>query len=361
MEKRFPFNYFKPTYCSGLLDDPLLLINIRPSNGSILIDCGQLTHLAKRVLNTIHTIFISHAHMDHFMGIDKFTRTVLTSKKTIQLFGPPGIAAKLEKKMGGYDWNLVEDFFCSYKVCEIHHHQIEEFTLSGAKGFRLKHQHSVPWTSQIIYENSFFQVEAAICDHKIPVLVFKLTEKPYFQIDEEKIEKNSFRKGSWLTQLKKWFHQTTKQEIFLDVPIANSSTGQDYQTIDAKILYQRIEKEQFPPSIGYITDIGLTESNTRKVLSLMKNVTLLYCECTYLKEQVKKARKSYHLCTDDLNELLRHIKPEFFMPIHLSKAYLQQSEKLYQQLKMPRKCILLKLPERTTPQPMLPDQLPEWP
>ncbi len=52
---------------------------------------GQLHHLAKRVLKSINALFISHAHMDHFMGVDTFIRHNHVSPKTVDIFGPPAI------------------------------------------------------------------------------------------------------------------------------------------------------------------------------------------------------------------------------------------------------------------------------
>ena len=53
------FRYLQPGFFSGLIDDPVMLINIRPTGRGILLDCGQLHHLAKRVLRSIDALFIS--------------------------------------------------------------------------------------------------------------------------------------------------------------------------------------------------------------------------------------------------------------------------------------------------------------
>ena len=72
--RRFPFRYLLPTFFSGLLDDPVLYLQFRPTGKALLLDCGQVQHLAKRVLRSVTALFISHAHMDHFMGLDTFIR-----------------------------------------------------------------------------------------------------------------------------------------------------------------------------------------------------------------------------------------------------------------------------------------------
>ena len=115
MTSRLPFRYLEPTFFAGLFDDPLLLVHARPLGKSCLFDCGQIHHLAKRVLKKIEALFISHAHMDHFMGIDTFVRHNHVSPRTVDIYGPPGIAGKL----AGYDWNLTEPYWCTLRVHEV--------------------------------------------------------------------------------------------------------------------------------------------------------------------------------------------------------------------------------------------------
>lgn len=59
MKIRFPFHNLVPTCFSGLLDDPLLLLRMRPNGHHLLFDCGQIHHLAKRTFTHLDTIFLS--------------------------------------------------------------------------------------------------------------------------------------------------------------------------------------------------------------------------------------------------------------------------------------------------------------
>ncbi|MBU3917584.1 ribonuclease Z, partial [bacterium] len=56
-----PFYYFDPVFFAGLLEDPVLLIRTRSAECNILVDCGQIDHLAKRVIKSVGSLFISHA------------------------------------------------------------------------------------------------------------------------------------------------------------------------------------------------------------------------------------------------------------------------------------------------------------
>ena len=48
---------------------------------------------------------------------------------------PPGLAGRLEHKLCGYDWNLAEPTWCTFRVHEIHPGRSETWLLSGPDGF----------------------------------------------------------------------------------------------------------------------------------------------------------------------------------------------------------------------------------
>jgi ribonuclease Z len=102
-----------------------------------------------------------------------------------------------------------------------------------------------------------------------------------------------------------------------------------------------------------VTDIGFTGENLDRVLSLCADATLLVCECSFLAEDLDKARISSHLCTWDVNFLLDRLRPPFFLPMHLSKSYIHDWERLYRELDMPPGVTLLRLPKYLTPRPLL--------
>lgn len=359
MKKQASFHALSPSFFSGLLDDPLLFVRVPPPEQNILVDCGQMDHLSKRTLKSVGWLFVSHAHMDHFIGIDKFTRSNLVSPKTIGMFGPPDISKKLTAKLSGYDWNLVEDFYCSFRVHEIWEDVVKTYLLSGAERFNRRFIETVPRDSTQLYENRFLVAEGALCDHKIPTLIFKLSEKPIFLIDEDRIRQLDFAKGPWIRQLKQYFYSGQLPVPFLTIERPNGNLPVIIPKDKMEELYGQICKTQTVSSIAYLTDVGFNRKNIDQILQLFKGVTLLICECTYLSSQLEKARKSHHLCTSDLNVLIRELQPKYLLPMHLSKAYLGKTHLLYSELEIPNGCQLIKLPERITPQPITTAEIPD--
>jgi len=352
------FRYLQPSFFSGLLDDPVLFINIRPTGRGILIDCGHLHHLAKRVLRSIDAVFVSHAHMDHLMGFDHLLRHVHVASRTLSFYGPPGIAERIGHKLAGYDWNLAEDSWCTITVYEVHPQRVEQFAFTGSHGFTLHHQQTLPGPDRIIYQSRYLKVEAEICDHKIPVLIFKVTEAPSFLIDRQRLLAERLLPGPWLRELKKRFYDGFQAAEPIEV-WRDKGIGKRVEKVeDAALLYHKVCRVLPPASIGYLCDLGATAENLYRICELMQGAKLLVSECTFLAADRKKACISAHLCTTDLNRISRHVRPELLLPMHLSKSYIGDTQRLYTELVPPPGTRLLQLPDYLTPRPLLPGDLP---
>ncbi len=357
MSIRFPFRNLEPTFYSGLLDDPLLLVRVRPTGSSLLFDCGQIHHLAKRVLTSIDAIFVSHAHMDHWLGIDSFTRHLHAASKVVDLFGPPGIADKLAKRLAGYDWNLAEDYWGSYRVHEVFPEWLHSTLLSGPQGFSPQALGSRPRRGGLIFENAQLIVVAESCEHRIPSLIFRITEKPAFLIDEQKLKQQGLLPGPWIRELKRRFFQEPQTSSPLAVLRPGEQGPEEVLIDDLGQLCRQIGQPQTAHSIGYISDLGFTAGNRKKICTLLKGVDLLICETTFLQEGKGRARASFHLCTEDVNWLLKQLQPSFFLPMHLSKTYSRRHCELYRELQPPPETQILQIPLHTTPRPLLPEEI----
>lgn len=358
MAPRFPFRNLEPAFCSGLFDDPLLLVRQRPLGSNLLFDCGQLNHLAKRTLTAIEAIFVSHTHMDHWMGIDTLTRHFYVTPRTVRIFGPPGIAAKLAAKLAGYDWNLCEPDWGSYQIDEIHEERIESQLLSGPDGYRRSRLESRPRDDRVIFYNRLLKVEAELCDHLVDSLIFRISEQPGFSVDEAFLQRRGLVKGPWIRQLKRRYFRQEQLDAPLTVLHQGADGPEDLEITDVRAFCAGMFDEQQPASLGYISDIGVSASNLAKITGLLQGVTLLLCETTFLRDDRDKARSTWHLCTDDVNRLLEQLRPAYFLPMHLSKSYNRCSQRLYQELEPPPGTTLLRIPDMVTPRPLLQMEFP---
>lgn len=358
---RLPFRVLEPTLFSGLFDDPLLWVGIRPTGRAVLVDCGRMHHLAKRALRALDAVFVSHAHMDHFMGFDTLIRHIHVAPRTCRLFGPPGIARRVAHHLAGYDWNLAEPTWCTLLVDEIHAEHIEHWEFSGPQGFRGRYCDRSTRNGETIWRTSHLQVAATLADHKIPVLMLRLSENEGFAINRDKLARLGLQPGPWLEELKKRYCLGAMTAP--PIPATTATHAGNPPTIpggDAAALYAAMRAERTPASIGYLTDIALTPENLERAKAMLSGVTLLAVECSFLAEDAEKSRAAWHLSSTDLNLLARELQPAYLLPMHLSKSYIHRSSDLYRQLELPPTTTLLRLPDYRTPRPLLPAECRYW-
>lgn len=324
-----------------------------------MFDCGQIHHLAKRTFTHLDAIFISHAHMDHWMGVDSVVRQLIAAGKAVDIYGGPGLAAKFEHKLNGYDWNLAEDYWSSFRVHEVYPDRMTCDLFSGAESFKRKTLHYSERSDHVIYENDYLKVSADSCDHRVDSLIFRIDERPTYRIDQHKLEEMGLLPGPWLGTLKQCFLHGRKLPDALKVLQSRGNEIQEIEVEDTQKLIDMLLKPQETHSCGYISDIGFSRENQEKIFHLMRGVDLLICECTFLREAKERARAAWHLCTDDVNELLDELKPQFFLPMHLSRSYSRRSEDLYGELEAPPQTRILQVPLQLTPRPLVADEV-EW-
>jgi len=353
-----PFRYLEPTFFAGLFDDPLLLVRVRPSGRALLFDCGKVHHLAKRVFTSIDAVFVSHAHMDHFMGMDSVIRHSHASPRTVEVFGPPGIANRMAHKFACYDWNLADTFWGNFRVGEVADGEVASTLYRGSEGF-VGRPDGVRGGE--IYANRFLSVRAATCEHRIAVLAFRVTEGEAFVLDDARLAQAGVVKGVWLKSLEKLFHTGALDGSPILYPAAVGDRVEERRAPDAGKLYRSIMKQEEPASIGYVTDIGFTPENLGKLAGLLGGVSLLVCECAFLAAEEKKARLSRHLCTSDINVILDRLRPRYLLPMHFSKSYQGgvNSQALYREIEPPPGVTVLRIPDRLTPRPIMASEVPK--
>jgi len=110
---------FRPRLLNGQTGDPALLVALRWQGRALLIDLGRIDRTPAGVLLPIEAVFVSHAHMDHFMGFDQLLRLFLARDTTLRLYGPEGIADCVAGKLAGYTWNLTDEYAFAVEVTEI--------------------------------------------------------------------------------------------------------------------------------------------------------------------------------------------------------------------------------------------------
>ena len=101
---------FHPNLVNGRYGDPTVYVETLFEKSSLLFDLGEIASLSPRKIRRVDQIFVSHAHIDHFIGFDHLLRLLVGQEKTVHLYGPAGFAERVYHKLQAYRWNLVESY-----------------------------------------------------------------------------------------------------------------------------------------------------------------------------------------------------------------------------------------------------------
>lgn len=326
-----------PSFSSQLINDvfgdPGIYVEIRWSKRALLFDLGHNDGLGPTRLLRASEIFVSHTHMDHFIGFDTVLRVALGRGKTLRLFGPPGLIDNVQGKLRGYTWNLVDGYPLTLDVQEFHPQEIRRARFSATNGFHLVEQParslaSEPSTGQFIVLNDpMFTISAVALNHRIPSFAYSLQEQFHINVNKEKLHEAGLPIGAWLKDVKQYIWQGQPDTFHFMATLYDEHRRQEREFVlgEVKERFLTISRGQ---KLTYVVDARYDEENEAKVVSLAQGADLFYCESPYLDIDAQKARDRYHLTARQAGLMARKAQVRDFIVFHFSPRYTGQGEVL---------------------------------
>lgn len=216
-----------------------------------LIDCGEGTQVqlrkAKARFSKINHIFISHLHGDHCFGLPGLIASfrLLGRENPLHVYGPKGIK------------NMLETIFT---ITETH------------RGFEVVYHELDKDYSEKIYEDNRVEVYTIPLDHRIYCNGYLFKEKP---------------KDRHLNM-----KEIAKYDEIEVCDYHNLKAGKDFVLSDGYVLKNEVLTIEPAPSVSYAfcSDTRYIES----VIPIIKNVTVLYHESTFLHDLKEMADYTGH-------------------------------------------------------------------
>lgn len=304
--------------------DPALLVGLRWERRALLFDLGDLMGASPADLLKVHQVFVSHTHIDHFIGLDHLLRTILGRGRTVQIFGPPGIADNMAGKLAGYTWNLVEDYTLAFEVHEVHAGRTAVTTFDAPHRWARGAAGDRPFTGVLLAE-PHFTVEAAALDHRIPSLAFAMTERFHLNVLRGQLEALGLGVGPWLSELKRLIWAGAPDETPVRAGGGPESGDRVFPLGDLRGRLVRITRGQ---KLAYVADAIYSAPNIERIVSLGKGADLFYCEAAFLDRDVSRSRDRYHLTARQAGALARAAGAKRLIVFHHSPKYRQAPAEL---------------------------------
>ena len=291
-----------------------------------MFDLGDLQALSPRDLLKVTHVFVTHTHMDHFIGFDTILRIFLGREKDIHLFGPPGFLRHVEGKAAGYTWNLVDGYPTNFglKVTEVHREHMLTKTYLCRDRFRSEGLPEVVPFSGILLKEPSFHVEAAFLDHRTPCLGLCLVENFSVNIIKEALKEMDLSVGPWLTRFKRALYEDQDPQSEFLVTWEEKGKVIREKRFGLGDLAEKIARISPGQKIAYITDILGSPDNLQKVVSLAGEADHLFIEAAFLDRDRDIARKKYHLTAKEAGELAKKARVRQFTLFHFSPRYYRQ-------------------------------------
>jgi len=304
-----------PRLVNGRFGDPALFVETLHRHEALLFDLGDLSPLSPRDLLRISHVFVTHMHLDHFVGFDRLLRVHIGRDKRIEMFGPVGITAAVAHKLRAYTWDLV-DRYAAELVFDI----VELRDVNEPKATRLRLQTGFAeepadlpdWSPGPVFRWPGFTVRVAILEHHGPSLGFAVEEPLHVNVWRNRLEERGLETGPWLQPLKSAIAAGAGD----DVPIALPD-GKFRPLGELRDLVS-VERGQ---KIAYVTDVAETPGNRAAIAELAREADTFFIEATFSAADDDLAAARAHLSTTAAGEIARAADVRRVEPFHFSPRY----------------------------------------
>lgn len=316
---------FRPELVNDPFGDPALFIDLMFEGRALLIDLGDLRALAPRKILRVSDIFVSHCHMDHFMGFDWLLRICLGRERGLRLYGPPGFLDQVAAKLAAYTWNLVHRYENDFSLTV--HELTPDGTLRRAhfrvqRAFRREDADPLVSRAGVVLAEPGFCVRAVFLDHGIPCLGYALEEERHVNIWKNRLAERGLPVGPWLKALK----AAVLEGAAADTPIATPA--------GPRSLAELMDCVEITPGLklAYVTDVVYHADNAARIVELARGADWLFIECVFLDELAARAAQKKHLTAAQAGRLARAAGARNVVPFHFSPIYRRREAELRAEL-----------------------------
>ncbi|MBF0557931.1 MAG: ribonuclease Z [Nitrospirae bacterium] len=309
---------FHAAAVNGPFRDPCVYIRIIRENRAMLFDAGDISALSPGNLLDVTEVFVSHTHIDHFIGFDILLRTVLRREVPLKIFGPANIINCVEGKLRGYTWNLIKDYPLEIEVFEVKGPLLSQASFHASRSFQRVDGADREFDG-ILVEDPLFTIKGVELSHQIPVMAYALEEAFHINIDKALLVERGLPVGPWLSAFKKAIREGGPGTSVFEV------AGRQYSMAELMDI-ARITRGQ---KISYVTDIAPSDENIEKVVKFASGSDVLFCEAYFLERDRDRAYERHHLTASLSGRIAREAGADHLELIHFSPKYTHCVDEVY--------------------------------
>jgi ribonuclease Z len=254
---------------------------------------------------------------------------VFGREKTITLYGPENFIANVEGKLAGFTWNLVDRYeeSITLEVVEVHPNRLRKATFRAIERFQRNDDREESFKDGLILDEPALSVTAEILEHRVPCLGFAIKEKVHVNINKDQLMAMHLEPGEWLNRFKQNIYEDAPDDLPVQVPVGVNGT-QETREIALGTLKEKLVTLTPGQKVAYITDTVYTPENIPRIVNLIREADLLFCETPFIAEEEDRARDRCHLTTRQAGLLAREAGVKQLKTFHYSRRHSHQTELL---------------------------------
>lgn len=318
---------FHATPVNGPFEDPCVYVRIMREKRSLLFDLGHIGRLEQGNLLKVSDIFVTHTHMDHFMGFDMALRAMLRRDLPLRIFGPENIIECIEGRLKGYTWNLIKDYPLKIEVFGIKENSISHASFYAENAFE-RGDIVEYYFDGLIFKEPFFKIKGLVLSHQIPVISYSLEEEFHININKVVLTDMGLPVGPWLSDFKKALREHMAEDRSLDTEIRTFEINKKYYSLDELKHIASITKGQ---KISYVMDTSPVEENIEKIIQFVKGSDILFCEAYFLQRDIERAIERHHLTAAIAGRIAKEAGVGNLTIMHFSPKYRHSEYELYRE------------------------------
>lgn len=298
----------------GPFDDPFLYVRFPHSSRAVMFDAGELAGLSTRELLRVSDLFVSHAHMDHFISFSRLVRVHLHRTRILNVYGPTGFIERVAGTLAGFTWNISQDYPLSIVAYEAGVRAVRKVAFRASTGF-VPEPLDVRPNHGVLLSEAGLKVSSVELHHGIPCLAYRLEEKTRININTEAVRSAGLVTGPWLSVLKEMVARGEPGEKRIRVSAAAGS--EERQLGDLSSLYTVTDGQV----LAYVVDAADTPDNCGLIRELVRGADLLYIEAAFLSSEAAMAAGKNHLTAARAGDLAAQAGVKSACVMHLSPRY----------------------------------------
>ena len=313
---------FHPYLVNPPFEDPCLYVKLLWEKRALLFDLGRLDRISSGKLLKVSHVFVSHTHIDHFIGFDILLRVSLRKEAPLTLFGPPGMISNVEGKIRAYTWNLIEEYPITIHVHEVGMDSIRRASFRASRSFRREEEGSSPFEG-LILEEPLFEVRTVHLNHRTTSLAFSLKEKKHINVRKDALERMGLSVGPWLKGFKDLIREGRMEEA-VEAPLK----GGGARRFLVKDLCREVVLISEGQKISYVVDALFDERNVERIVDLVRGSDILFCEAPFLERDREMAQERCHLTARQAGTIARLAGVKRLELFHFSPRYKDEEEEI---------------------------------